>query len=107
MFQFIEENCCKNIRSLILKSFYNTINKNYMELIGDQIKALDVLALGATVNVNFQWDRFKNIRVLYNASHYDERRWLAKQFPNLQILCLLFMAGLKTNYRILCGTTEK
>lgn len=91
IFQFVRENCSKNIWSLILDGLGPKIqiNENHLQIIGDQVKQLDALVIENGIVCNMGWDRFANIRILCDRSSDMRMLWATKVFPNLRTLCLM------------------
>lgn len=86
MCTFIKDNCSKNIHSLVLDgSFHTEINDNHIEIIRDQIDHLEQLILLYGTFSNIPWNRFTNLRVLYDGSHGDHK-WMTEKFHNLRTL---------------------
>lgn len=62
----------------------------HFEKIGEQIKHLEKLVFNTNTNYeNIQWDRFKNLRILYDVSKGDHM-WLSQKFSyGACVICLL------------------
>lgn len=96
IFKSIKDNCSKTIKSLVFDSCICgtcggeiiQIDESHMELIGEQIKQLELLSLGKKIVCNIQWDRFENLQVLFDEAK-GNYMWLHQKFPNLHTLHFL------------------
>lgn len=89
MCTFIKDNCSKNIHSLVLDGCFHTeINEKHIEIMRQQIGHLEQLTLLYGTFSNIPWNRFANLRRLYDGSHGDHK-WMTEKFHNLHTLYVL------------------
>lgn len=99
MFNFIKDNCSKKIQSLVLEGGLSSqiqINEQDISIIGDQIEHLETFALGYGAICNIEWNRLKNLQILYdNAS--GKQTWMTQKFPKLRTLYLWTISANNNN----------